>query len=557
MIKIMIIFLKENYKFLFIIILLSIIIYANTLHNDFVSDDIATIVNYPHISRPFTVINIAFLSNSLNYLAGGLEPFGYHLVNIFLHAINSVLVFYFLRLFFRAGPSFWGALIFVSHPVNSEAVAWVSGRLYLLFTICLLSSFLLYAKATQRLLRPATFGGEARNDNKRWQPPFLLAISLILYSCALTASFFPLVFPFLLAAYDFTFGRWRRAWKFWLPFFIIAAAKLVLMFSLVQDRIVEIARDSGSQGLSNPFYNIVYSNFSHLRLLAWPQKLTIYHEPSVISFWALNAEIFFFALAILTLPFLFKKAKPLFFAACLYILFLAPTYSPKMIAWLVAERYLYFPSIAFCIAAAFFIDTFGGFANRGAVLSVNNGHTSQGTGIRKKHGGLCECVDKFISESKIRKVFYIFLVTLIAAYSARTVIRNRDWRTHASIWRATVEVSPDSPKARNNMGDVYSLEGDLPAAAREFQQAIRLKPDYAEAYHNLAFTYYTMGRSNEAVLSYQQAVKLKPQLYQSHANLAAIYLGGGKRDLAKYHLLEAQKFNPKGENIKKLLEQFK
>lgn len=492
----------RNFKYIFLIALLVFVIYANTLHNDFLSDDLPTIVNNPNIANPFAALNIATFSNSVNYLLGGLNPFGYHLVNIILHTFNSIMVFFLLRLFFKALPSLWGALIFAAHPVQAEAVTWVSSRLYLLFAFFLLLSFFFYLSAT---------GGPKLKISR-------LIASLIFYTLALLSSFFPLAFPALLAVYDFTFGRWRRAWKFWPAFFILAAVKLFLMFAFVQQRAVEIALDSGVRAWSNPFFNMVYSFFAHLRLVLWPARLTIYHEPSVISSWGLKAEILLFTLIILSLPLLYKKARVVFFAACLYILFLCPTYSPVMIAWLVAERYLYFSSIAFSILIAFLID-------------------------------------RYLSAGKIKIPACILLSVLVGAYALRSIVRNRDWRSHSALWKATVKASPDSPKAHNNMGDVYSLEGDWQQAAAEFRRAIELKADYAEAYHNLANSYLSLGRADEAVLAYQQALEFKPGLYQSHTNLGFIYLKKGQRELAMRHLEKAVQLAPDDKVVKDLLRQ--
>lgn len=102
------------------------------------------------------------------------------------------------------------------------------------------------------------------------------------------------------------------------------------------------------------------------------------------------------------------------------------------------------------------------------------------------------------------------------------------------------------------MGDVYSLEGNLEGAVREFKQAIELKPDYSEAYHNLATTYMKLGRNDEAALAYQQALKFKPGLYQSHANLGFLYFNSGQRELARRHLETAAQLAPEDTVVQEL-----
>jgi tetratricopeptide (TPR) repeat protein len=271
---------------------------------------------------------------------------------------------------------------------------------------------------------------------------------------------------------------------------------------------------------TNPFFNLVYSFFSHLWLLLWPARLTLYHEPAAISPPALNLGIVTLVILIIALFFLFKKAKEIFFAITLFILFLTPTYSPVMVSWLVAERYLYFPSIALSITASFLYDRY--------VSPLRN--------IQKKN---------------LLLGLFIFI---IASFAVRTVARNEDWKTPQQLWRQTALVSPASPRAHNNLGDIYSQEGNTDGAIREFSKAIELKPDYADAYHNLATTYYRLGNIKEAVKFYQQAISSNPDLFESHFNLGVIYLDRGDPDLAVKEFEEAVRIRPQEPNARQALE---
>lgn len=458
-------------KDLIIIALLGFAVYANALGNSFVSDDITAISENPYIGNMLSNNSLPGCVNSLIYQVSKLEPAPYRLVNILTHIVNSLLVFFFLRLFFSRAASIWGALIFAAHPVHVEAVAWISGKPHLFSAFFVLSSFLLYNAATS--------GPKLKIGR--------LAASLIAYLCGLYSTVFTFVFPAMLILYDYTFERWRRTWKLWFIFLCVTALRAFFMLSSINDRISAIGKEAGQSGLSDPIFNMVYSVFYHFCLLIWPAKLTIYHEPYLVSFYLLMIGVAIMAAAVLLLPFLFKKTKPVFFAIAIFVLFLAPTYSPVMISWLIAERYLYLPSLAFCVFAAFLIDR---YAARARPL--------------------------------FSRAAYIGLIFLIIGYSARTVVRNFDWRDHASIWRATEKVSPYSSRAHNNMGDVYCREGDLDKAAGEFQRAIELDPKYADAYHNLANTYEEMGRPDDAIVNYTKALYLNPNLYQSRQRLKAL-----------------------------------
>ncbi|UCD15949.1 MAG: tetratricopeptide repeat protein [Candidatus Omnitrophota bacterium] len=484
-----------------IIILLSFLIYGNSLNNEFVSDDIPAIVNNPVLSDLFSRLDPNSFLYALNYAVAGLNPWIYHVTSIILHIITSILVFFFLRLFFKQWPSLWGALIFTVHPVHTEAVTWISGRGYVLFSLFLLASFLLYVRATaSSKLRVGDFLG-----------------SFIFFICAVYSATVALLYLGMLVLYDFTFGKWRKNYKYWTVFFAFGIFKVLSITSLIGQRIAQVSADIGPSGDVNFIFNMAFSVFSHLGLLLWPARLTLYHENLTVSAPAMGVGVFFLCLLFLLLPILFKKAKVLFFAFMVFILFLSPTYSPVTITWLVAERYLYFPSIALSMGLAFFIE-------------------------------------RVSAAGKVKVSGSILLIALLAAGSVRTVIRNFDWASHASIWRATVRVSPQSAKAHNNMGDVYCLEGNLEKAVEEFRRAIELKADYADAYHNLAHTYQQMGRVKEAVVNYKKAVAINKNLYQSYRNLGVIYLKEKNFELAEKYFKKVMEIKPGDQQIKQVID---
>lgn len=486
----------QNY---FILIALCFLIYANSLNNVFISDDIPGIVKNPYISSPLRHwLAPQDLLNSLNYLLAGYNPFSYHLTNIILHSLNTILVFIFLSLFFKAEASLLGACLFAVHPIHAEAVTWVSGRAYIITSLFILSSYLLYY-----------YSISVKNGLRvnLWR----YALSLIIFSYYVSGSVsFYFIFPFFLILSDITFDRWRKAWKMWLPFLGIFALRIIFVKSVISGRISFVAQEAGqSATLSNPVFNLAYSFFSHLGLLLWPAQLTLYHEPAVISSFALKVELFFlFLIAVISVFFLFRKAKELFFAIGIFTLFLIPTYSPVIVSWLVAERYLYFPSVALSIFLAFFYERI------------------------------------IVVSKRITGIALLAALFIIAAMGVRAVARNEDWKTAGSLWRRTVLVSYNSPRAHNNMGDAYCQEGNLEGGIMEFKKAIELKPDYADAYHNLANVYHNKGDFKEAIWCYRQAVIFNPRLFESHYNLGLIYMGTGELDAARFEFEQALQIRP-------------
>lgn len=515
-------------KYIYIILIdVSFLVYANSLNNAFVSDDIPGIVTNPYISQPsrFWLEPTPF-SESLNYLMGQYNPFIYHLTSIILHALNTILVFLFLRLFFPTAASFLGSCLFAVHPIHTEAVTWISGRPYLMLFLFILTTYLLYQKAIgSSLIKdvPPDKGRRVVTNEKSGAFDiryYIVSLLVFIYFIIQHFTFYALL-PFFLILSDVTFGRWRKNYKLWFPFLSIVIVRLIFARVEVVTRVSAVAKEIGKAVTwSNPLFNMVYSFFCHLGLLFWPARLTLYHEPAIISSFMLKVGIAaLFILAFGSL-FMFKKAKEIFFALALFGLFLLPTYSPVMISWLLAERYAYFPSIALSIGLAFLYDRY--------LSPMKN--------IEKKN------------------LLIGILIFILAAYCVRTVARNEDWKTPERFWRQTVLASPDSPRAHNNMGDVYSNEGNIEGAIREFSKAIELKDDYADAYHNLATTYYRQGNIKEATRLYEQAVSFNPDLFESLFNLGIIYLDTGHTDWAIKEFQKAVQLRPQDANIMQALE---
>ncbi len=496
-----------------ILIALCFLVYANSLNNQFVSDDIFGIVNNPQLSQAWRYwTNPNSFLMSINYNLGGLNPWGYHLTNIILHSIMTLFVFYFLRLFFNLQASLLAAALFAVHPIHAEAVTWISGRGYLMIALFTLGTYFLYLKATS-----------PDNKNKRTKLIYYLGCFLLFSYFVFYNPSVYFIFPFLLILSDIYYKKWRRNFKLWLPFFIILMLRIFFLRAAISSRVTQVAKDisAGQVTWTNPIFNLVYSLFSHLKLLLWPAKLTLYHEPALISQFHLRLGLIALTLLVFSLPYIYKKAKPLFFAIGLWVIFLGPTYSPVTIAWLVAERYAYFPSVALSMFCAYFYESY----------------TEKAKNVRLRNFALG---------------VFIFI---ISAYGARTVARNEDWKSPGRLWRQTLLVSYKSPRAHNNMGDAYAQEGNWQGAIREFKQAIELRPDYADAYHNLANTLHTTGRTDEAIPYYKQAISFNPELWQSYKNLGIIYYNKKEFAPGGDYLRRALEINPEDEQLKALLGQ--
>ncbi len=493
---------NKNKTYSLILIGLCFLVYANSLNNAFVSDDLAAILENNFIAHPFHFwTDPSSFLNSICYLIAKTNPFIYHLISIILHAVNTILVFFFLRLFFKLEASFLAACIFAVHPIHSEAVTWVSGRPYLILAFFILSAYLLYHSATNIVEKN-------RKINIRRYILCILVFSYFIISNYGFYSFFP---PLLILS-DITFNRWRRNWKLWIPFLCILALIFILVIkSAILQRSSYLIHVAGFQSsLMNPILKLELSFFSHLLLLLWPVKLTLYHGSISYSPFLFNIGLVSLILLIPLVAFLFKKAKELFFAVFIFILFLAPTYMPLSLSNLVAERYLYFPSITLSMVAAFLYQRYG---------------------------------ESYDRNRKIKALSLFTAVMVI--YAVRTIIRNEDWKTPERFWQSTIAVSYNSPSAHVEAGVFYHKKGEIEKALGLFKKAIELNPRYPKAYNNLGNLYNDLGKNEEAIAIFKKAIEVDPGYIEAYNNLANTYSDMGKKEEALSLYKKVIEINPK------------
>lgn len=484
-------------KIYLILVALCLLVYANSLTGAFINDDKLTILQNHSIGCiSHFWLDPQGLLNSLAYRFSGYNPIGYHLISVSLHSINTVLVFLFLGMFFKTIPSFLGACLFAVHPVHTEAVAWISGRGCPLLTFFMLISYFLYYRA----LNP-------RNKDRKYRLFwYILSVVIFLYlaRAMFSLSYF---FPLFLILTDLTFDKWKKHWKWWLPFLAIVIIRFILAHDVISNRIAYVAEETGYLPAKNPFVYPAISFYGHLWLLLWPQKLALHHN--VVFTKALyNYSAFYLLPVMVLLCILFKKAKELFFALSLFILFFIPTYSPVPLTSPVAERYLYFPSISLSMVVAFI---YGRYA---------------------------------VTHDKRRRFFLSLFICLLLAYSIRTVIRNQDWKTPAIFWSNTLKVFPNNMQAYNDLGLLRLAEGDSARAIEYFDQAIQIYPRYAAAYNNRGLVYQAQGNIAQALLDYTKAIQSNPHLAEAYYNRGNAYKTQGNFTQVLLDYTQALRINP-------------
>src|SRR3989338_93662 len=425
----------QKRELLFVLVLavvLSFAVFGNGIFNDFTFDDVAVIQNRGDLKdssnffnlfvspyhllaklglfRPFTMasyainhyINDAFLSASATSFQ---QAAGFRVVNIIIHALNSFLLFWLVNYLFKNRfLSYATFLLFLVHPIHTEAVTSIVGRAELLAFFWSLVAIYFFIKKNAWLSSAsflfALFSKEIA----------LMALPIIFY-----ISWISLKNGFLTTV--------RRT-------FVFAPAILVYAALRYKALGAYFLGDAATTIVTNPlkfvsFTERVLTAFKVLYLYAekliWPVRLSAdysYNSLSVIS----NPLNPFFLLGIgflgLLLLFLFSNKTALGFGS---ILFLAPYLMISNlvipVGTIMGERLMYFPSFGFVLLTSY-------------------------------------CLFKFADKIG-RKSAYAFLILMAVFYSVRTIIRNNDWRDAKTLFSATVKVSPNSLITRAALAAVY------------------------------------------------------------------------------------------------------
>ncbi|MDD2482686.1 MAG: tetratricopeptide repeat protein [Candidatus Shapirobacteria bacterium] len=498
---------KENWKFLLALIVGVFILYLNSLHGDFVSDDYASITQYADIKNLSVVLkkpNLPGFTNSVLAIIFGItSSFPYHLTNLILYLLILIVAFVFVFLITRNKiTSMLTLVLYAVLPVHAETISWISGRPYLfvaLFVLLSLDLLILFL-------------------NKK-QPKYLWLMLPTLILLFLTDRIRGFAIVILSVLYFLTYKN-ELGYKFKIGKILIAAIVVtvtlaIISWPMIQARIGDV--NSGYNGSESVFYNPFFqyptSIAKYLQIMLFPVDMTLYHTMYILPVW-LNWMILLTFLA--SIGYFFFKDKKMFFALAFIFLAAAPSMAPVKVSWLVAERYVLLGSLGLCLFLILFFQRF---------------------------------------DKKWKIPFLILFVIFTGLYSARVYLRNIDWKTNHNLWVSTCQYSPNSHNAWNNIGDDYDKLAQLETtpegqmnqylnSIKGFTRSTIVKTNYADAFHNRANIFYKIGRYDLARDSYETALYYGPNLYQSYFSLLQIDLSEKRYDLAMDHLNKLHKAKP-------------
>ena len=474
--------------------------YSNSLSNGFVFDDTTLIEQNPSLlnmdlwalSGPSGYRPVRSLTYALNYWLGGLDPYGYHLFNVLLHAINGVVV---LWLVFVLTGRFWlavpAAFLFTLHPIQTASVSYVSGRKDLLATFFLVLGLLSYCRFREA-------------GKSRW-----LSLALGAFVLACLSKEVALVFPALVLIVEVALAQ-RRGRLTDLARFVLSRLKVFGLLSLASALLlsysifwVQASRMEGFWGgsiVTN--YGTSLKLFVHyLKQVVFPYPLLADYSGHVIavSTGLLEPTTWLAALVVVgyvTLTLWAWGHNPMLaFGLSWFGLAILPVLQIIPFHELAADHFLYLPSIGFSILV-------------GLVF------------------------ERILSNGDFRILGIALLALVLAIYGWRTTARNADWKDPMTLWAATFRDAPNSFRANCNLGIFAFQSGDLNRALELTEACRRLEPDNHLPHANLGAVKREMGSQalkagdleraealeREALLHSDRAIELNPEDIWSMSN---------------------------------------
>lgn len=491
-----------------LLFLIGIVTYSNALNGSFHFDDIPNIVNNVHIRNILNLKEIweiwptrftNFLTLSLNYHFGALNVTGYHALSLLIHISSSLLVAWLILMTTRSNVvAFFTGAIFLCHPLQTQAVNYLTQRSALLVAFFYLSSLCLYVKARQS------------QQGKSYYIASIVAAIIAFFSKETAISL-----PFMVFFYEYYFLRNQEPikWKLILPF--LAVACLLPMTWLIANPIdfSKLSESTISYAGGTPIWQYLITQLkvivTYLRLIFIPINQAVdYNYPLANSFFELLVIFSFVLLAsILTISIVFRNN---FRVAAFGVFWFFITLLPESSLWpnkdVIFEHRLYLPMVGFSLFISSII-----------------------------HQAF---------KDKKTKWPIIALSSVVVICSVLTFERNKVWVDEFSLWDDSIKKSPNVARAYLNRGVAYERKGLSDLALKDFNKALEIGPEDAIVYSNRGAVKKKNGDLEGALRDLNRAIETNPSYAGSYTNRGSLYLSVNQYELAIADFNKVLSFNP-------------
>jgi protein O-mannosyl-transferase len=555
---------KYNFLFIITILIAGIIAYSNSFDCSFHFDDsnvfqssvttgLASIGDWLRLfpNRP-----IGMLTFALNYNIHGLNLWGYHLVNLIIHLTNAFLVWWLTWLTLstpvmketqisrhKAMAAFLTGLLFVTHPLATQAVTYIAQRFASLATLFYLLSLILFVQG------------------KLWQggrkiPWFLFGGSIVCAVMGMLTKEIVFTLPFAIILYDYCFLK-TAPWKFEMKdTSLIISFTMLVIFILVFFKVSSVspfslfspvAPDQGytySISMKEYFLTQFRVILTYIRLFILPFNQNLdYDYPLSTGFFQLKTFLSFSLLLgiLATGVLLFKRYRLISFGIFWFFLTMSVESSIIPISQnVIFEHRTYLPGVGFFLAmtGAFFYFFKERYLKIAVIIllmiaSINAVLTYQRNKIWLNDYTLwSDGLKKSLDKARVHVAFGL------ALFNEGKIDEAIDH------YKQAIRITPDYSLPFNNRGNAFLKSGQYQHAIEDYNEAIRLKPDYAEAYNNRGTSYDNLGQYQRAIEDYNEVIRLKPDFAPAYINRGLAYANLGQYQQAIEDCKEAIRLNP-------------
>jgi protein O-mannosyl-transferase len=468
---------------------------------------------------------LTWLSLMLDYQLYGLNAGGYHVTNLIVHILSTLLLF---LLFNRMTGEIWRsafvAAFFALHPLRVESVAWIAERKDVLSVFFLMVTLCLYVYYTEK---PVI---------RRYLPV------LFFFICSLMSKPMVVTGPIIMVLLDYwPLGRfetqkgnavlWQLKEK--TPLFILSAVfSIITLYAQYNPSVKHFP-------LAFRLAHAPVAFVTYLEKTFWPHDLAIlYPFPDQLTTGQVMGAALLIIFISIALIVLMKRLPYLFIGWLWYLVTLLPVIGITQIGThSVHDLYTYLPSIGIALMLAWGIPLF--FRSEGvrkkillpagiAILIILSVLSWRQCGYWKNSITLLNH-DLQVTNGSIALVNNNMGVSLAEEGKIKEAIYH---------YNEAIRLKPGYADAYNNKGTAYGKLKQYPLAIENFDKAIALKPDYVKAFYNRGTAYTYVGQYERAVESYSDAIRLNPGYIDAYYNRSVVYLRQGKITLGCY---DAQK----------------
>jgi Flp pilus assembly protein TadD len=463
---------------------------------------------------------LALLWKLANYEAFGLNPAGWHATTVAVHLLNTFMVYFLARRLTRnvtaAGIA---SIIFGLHPVHIEAVAWVSGVTDSLLTLLLIGSFLCFLRSRASRI-------DHEEGSRRW-----LAASLLLYGLATLTKVTALVMPGFIFAYSWLFfetaletdpdkdshrssmrERLRYVVRSLWPYLAVTAAYLVVRITALKG----FSHSATPLPISTVIYTWPSLLLLYIKLLVYPFGLSAFYDTPYVSspgLWNCILPALLVLAAVIGLWLAARRSKPGQFLLVWLALPIVPVLKLSALpeGQIAHDRFLYLPSVGFCILAGLAINKIGARAERGLATPALQ--------------------------------FCIFAV-VTGLLGAGTALQIHNWTSNLLLFSRGVEVAPKNNYPADGLAMELFRRGDVGSAIHLDNRIVRQSPNFWHAHYSLGYFYFDTGNLDEAERCLERAIMIRPAEASQYCFLGLVMLESGRIDQAKQAIRHAMDLSP-------------